>query len=764
MFSSTIRRHDSIFLSGPFLSVFLCFAVLLLLPGQLLAQDFWKSSPYRKQATVALIAAQQSPFIVLADQMQRLTRAQETREAKERFEQFWIKHFEIRSRLAGAQLVSWRNPYTLLAHRIYGKQMITWGLEIPKEPKKYKPLDWFQSPHTPAVAAAQMVGLQNPYELAAAKQFGSYRFVWGPEVMPRGTFAPPLHPDWLNMIEDDIGFPDLSERIREEWSKQEVVEFSLFLQALYNAKFADTKAFANSAGLLEKEKIGWAHLYNDQRKQYRGKVIPLEGELLRLRKIETPFQARPIGRPQVEWFYEGWVQTGGDTPVCVLFTDLPKGVEPNEIAKQHRFIRFNGYYLKRHRYPVGKNPDPKARDKYIWRLAPFMIAPTFTVTTAPVAEPVQDVPLRKLVWNQSQYTPAVATAQLVGLQNPYVVASARQLGSYRFVWGPEILPKGKYAPPLNPEWLEMAMDDKEFPNLAIKPIREEWKEQEVVELNLFTQALYNAKFTDEKAFANSAKLMEDYNIGWPHLYGKQRKQYRGKVIPLNGKLLRIRKYESPLAARPIGRPQVRWYYEGWVQTETDDATPVCVIFAELPEGVKPFEKPNGDPLNIHFDGYYLKRYVYQITKRNQDPKIAPKTVWRATPYLVAPTFEFTESPPLRTGIINQIISGGALLFLVAIGAFVALFLANSWLRSGDAKVRARISAIKEQKFPTNLENVGTEAGSAASKENEGGYFTNLVDEPLEDTEDYSDNSSNEEDLLLAPKKPRFQFPQDSEDG
>ena len=79
--------------------------------------------------------------------------------------------------------------------------------------------------------------------------------------------------------------------------------------------------------------------------RFRGKPITIEGDLWRLYEFET--SRNDYG---VERVYEGWVFTGDSAnhPYRVVFTSLPKGIEPGENLRKP--VRLTGYFFKREGY------------------------------------------------------------------------------------------------------------------------------------------------------------------------------------------------------------------------------------------------------------------------------------------------------------------------------------------------------------------------------------------------------------------------------
>src|SRR5437667_22632 len=80
-----------------------------------------------------------------------------------------------------------------------------------------------------------------------------------------------------------------------------------------------------------------------------------------------------------------------------------------------------------------------------------------------------------------------------------------------------------------------------------------------------------------EVFARSAA--ENAHVNWADMFREPWK-FRGQVIPVSGKLKRLRRLDAPL---PLQKEWIKVVYEGWVFTPTYGSNPVCVIFPDLPQ-------------------------------------------------------------------------------------------------------------------------------------------------------------------------------------
>jgi hypothetical protein len=247
------------------------------------------------------------------------------------------------------------------------------------------------------------------------------------------------------------------------------------------------------------------------------------------------------------------------------------------------------------------------------------------------------------------------------------------------------------APPLTDDWLKYVKDDRELPKIALKE-EEEITPQERFEIKAYTEAQLAVARTPAKAFAKSAK--ENDWVTFSHLF-QEPSRFRGKVIPMKGKLVRIRKIEATIESEKQG---VKFFYEGWVFTETKHSNPICVLFAHLPEGMQVSEKCDYE---VRFNGYFFKRYMYFGGERK-----ALRTL-----LFFAPTVERVKTPGL--GEVGFSMTTAVLVGVLVLGGFTVMLIfgLNFWFRRGDAPVQARVALARQNLF--NAEQPPEDSGLAA---------------------------------------------------
>jgi len=205
-----------------------------------------------------------------------------------------------------------------------------------------------------AVGAGSVVGVIQPLTVVALLQAGRGFSLWSAlpvESESGDSKVPPL----VNL-----------ESVRDETPVRSGEEGLAFCEALVKAHKTSNHAFQNSVT----KGLTYANLFYES-KLYRGKVVHFEGRLRRLIRFEPPGETKLDG---VTDQYEGWVfdpEIYGANPVCVVFTELPAGLEPGD--KLDVRVSFDGYYFKKYRYKAADN----------WRDAPLLIGHTIIVKQMP---------------------------------------------------------------------------------------------------------------------------------------------------------------------------------------------------------------------------------------------------------------------------------------------------------------------------------------------------------------------------------------------
>lgn len=298
----------------------------------------------------------------------------------------------------------------------------------------------------------------------------------------------------------------------------------------------------------------------------------------------------------------------------------------------------------------------------------------------------------------NDFAPQAAAVQVVAAINPLGVICHRVAGEFNLVWGLEVpfsdLAKNPTleVPTLNPKWLAgvRQRDLKAFYRYRNKPWNEiPWEAR--YEYEAYVEALVNVAFTSPEAFANAARKNKHLTFG--QLY-RDSEIYQGEVIPVEGRLYRLRKDAAPKKAE---EKLVSHLYEGWVFMNTYKSNPVCVIFANKPNSVPVSEKL--DNTRIKFNGYLFKRYGYIDAESNP----------HGTLLFFAPNFEVISQGSTKGKVLeaaqNSNLSSTVILVLSVLGGGSVLLMLwlTVWFRRNDARVRNELDSIRSRSAVQQLE-------------------------------------------------------------
>lgn len=281
-------------------------------------------------------------------------------------------------------------------------------------------------------------------------------------------------------------------------------------------------------------------------------------------------------------------------------------------------------------------------------------------------------------WEVRDRAEAASAVQLIVARNPLTIAVLRDEGLRWKVWRePEFL--AETVPPLDGDLLDKIADGTPMPDVSkVKEIKQ-LRQDQIAVYQIWSQAVVNAFNTPPDAFARSAE--DNSHVTFAHLWGNPAR-YRGQVIPVKGRLARLRKYEATQAAQKGG---VHYVYEGWVFGPTERAYPYWILFTHLPEGLKEAETMNRE---ITFNGYFIKKMKY--------PAADGKKMLEA-PVLIGPTVMLTREPPPAPASqpISMMVVGGVV--LVIAGVAVGLVLLSWYFQRGDAALKRRLAEMQAER-------------------------------------------------------------------
>jgi hypothetical protein len=248
-------------------------------------------------------------------------------------------------------------------------------------------------------------------------------------------------------------------------------------------------------------------------------------------------------------------------------------------------------------------------------------------------------------------------------------------------------------PPLRAELLNRVTDSQPLPVLPadfaqidpnkLPPAKARQLDRDLSEIEVYCEALEKAYRFKAPAFASAVR--SNLNLTPAHLMQEPRK-YRGEVVHVEGHVRRVRRFDPPMMAEQAG---VRDLYEGWLFDKAYGASPICIVFTELPEGLSIAEKMDQP---VTFDGYFFKRYRYQAADGKAEGREAPLLIGNAPVLVAAPV---AATPPADSGWSTSLLVGFMVLVLGSAGLVLWLIW---WFRKGDHQVRARIASATAPTF------------------------------------------------------------------
>src|SRR6476646_10846533 len=151
---------------------------------------------------------------------------------------------------------------------------------------------WVSKERARPAAAAQVAGIGNhPLTALALRSAGRHFVVWD-EVGFAELFAPALNPEFLGQVADGRWMPILVRRPNKEIPAEDLAFYKAYSEALGRSFDSTLDAFKKSSE--ENKYVTYHHLMNTPSK-YRGKVIPLKGTMVRLRREDASLLAKQNG-------------------------------------------------------------------------------------------------------------------------------------------------------------------------------------------------------------------------------------------------------------------------------------------------------------------------------------------------------------------------------------------------------------------------------------------------------------------------------------
>jgi hypothetical protein len=198
---------------------------------------------------------------------------------------------------------------------------------------------------------------------------------------------------------------------------------------------------------------------------------------------------------------------------------------------------------------------------------------------------------------------------------------------------------------------------------------------------MYARVLLRANYTSSRALRGAVRK----DVTYSHL-SEDPARYRGGVVHVAGRLLRVNRYAPPFEAADAGVNDV---YEAWVFPEQLGANPYCVVFTEWPDalprdllGAAKIDRP----VQVAIDGYFFKKFRYKSNDRRGNERDAPLVIGHG---LVVLSASGGDRSPESVAWLKTMLWVFAGVVLALILGVVGL---TYWYRRADSRVRRRILA------------------------------------------------------------------------
>jgi hypothetical protein len=197
------------------------------------------------------------------------------------------------------------------------------------------------------------------------------------------------------------------------------------------------------------------------------------------------------------------------------------------------------------------------------------------------------------------------------------------------------------------------------------------------EAQAYTYLLVEAHKLSQATLAKHAR----HDLTFAHLFEEPHK-YRGELVHVEGRLLRLRRFDAPGLAAGQGVPQL---YEGWVFGDSYLSNPYCAIVSDIPAWLR-----LGDKIDypVTFDGFFFKRYRYQAADAVREAPLLIGKTFTARQSVIAPS----ESSEWFSSLLLP-----AFLTLLCGTVFLVVGL-NWWFRRGDKRICSQLAVTRENQF------------------------------------------------------------------
>lgn len=196
-------------------------------------------------------------------------------------------------------------------------------------------------------------------------------------------------------------------------------------------------------------------------------------------------------------------------------------------------------------------------------------------------------------------------------------------------------------------------------------------DENFAEARAYNYLLVQSRSVSAEALERKARA----DLTFTHLFEEPAK-YRGELVRLTGRLVRLLRFDPPSFAAKQGVPAV---YEGWLLTAGSGRNPICIVASQIQPDLQPAEKLDRE---VSFAGFFFKKYRYPSGQHRYD---APLVIGRT----IRPLETMAESG--ASGFASLF---PPLVFYFLAAVLVLVVLMVYWLRLSDRRARQRLDKLR----------------------------------------------------------------------
>jgi hypothetical protein len=221
---------------------------------------------------------------------------------------------------------------------------------------------------------------------------------------------------------------------------------------------------------------------------------------------------------------------------------------------------------------------------------------------------------------------------------------------------------------------------------------------------------YNYTLAHSMRFSNESLARQSIKtIPFATYFKEQRANFQFELARLEGRLVRIR--EMPATRFLQETEKIEKLYEGWLEINLGASMRsevACIVFYELPEGLKPAERIEN--IRVRFDGYFFKLMRYDSAKAS--PTDPERSVVRRAPLFLGRSPEISQKFDPNAMKANDSQTMLVLIFGAVLVLILGMLALSFWYQRTDrvAKEKFRQLSLVEASFenlPTKTPEVGT---------------------------------------------------------